>query len=297
MKIMKTCLLAGSLLVSPAFAAAAENIDERRNMPADGTVTVSNVAGEISITTWDRNEIHLTGDLGNGSELEIKESSKGIQIEVISRDRDHFGFGDRYDETDLELVIPAGASIVASGISADITITGSRGESVAAESVSGDVDVEARVQRIELSSVSGDVEFEGSSSRSWVESVSGDIELRGVSGEVSVSLVSGDLDLDSSPVSRGKFESVSGTLNLSLSVAEGGRLTVESMSGDVILSLPGEQSGEFSAQTFSGDIRSKFGEAKQESHGPGSHLKHVSGDSGSVIRVETFSGDIRIGHK
>ena len=47
----------------------------------------------------------------------------------------------------------------------------------------------------------------------------------------------------------------------------------------------------------SGDIESDFGQAKQDSLGPGSHLKHVSGDAGTVIRVESFSGDIQIGRK
>jgi hypothetical protein len=69
------------------------------------------------------------------------------------------------------------------------------------------------------------------------------------------------------------------------------------MNGDVDLFLPESQTGAFNAQSFSGDISSYFGEVKNESFGPGSHLKHVSGDSGTVFRVETFSGDIHIGHK
>ena len=69
------------------------------------------------------------------------------------------------------------------------------------------------------------------------------------------------------------------------------------MSGDVTLVLPKSQTGEFNIQSFSGDISTDFGEVKHESFGPGSHLKHVSGNSGTTIRVESFSGDIHIGHK
>ena len=69
------------------------------------------------------------------------------------------------------------------------------------------------------------------------------------------------------------------------------------MSGDVTLKLPESQSAEFSAQSFSGDIDSRFGQAKNEKFGPGSQLKYSAGNSGTVIRVESFSGDIDIGHK
>ena len=276
----------------PALALAGGQIEERRAMAADGTVTVSNVAGDISVSTWDRAEVLMTAELGNNQEVEVTETSQGVRFEVVNT-----GDDDDYDETDIEVVVPEGASIVAEGVSSDITIEGSRGESVSAESVSGDVSVEAEISRVDLSTVSGDVEFEGSAVRATVESVSGDIDMEGITGEVSISTVSGDVSLEAGKLSRGQFETVSGTLELKLSVAEGGKITVESMNGDVLLTLPEGQDAEFRAQTFSGDIESAWGAVKHESFGPGSHLKHVSGQSGTLIRVESFSGDIHIGHK
>ncbi len=270
----------------------ADELDETRSVAADATVSVNNVAGEINITTWDKNEIHLTGTLGNNQELEITENAQGIQIEV--RHLEHSG---HFDESELHLVIPRGASVVADAISADISILRCEGASVSAESVSGDVIVEANTGRVDISSVSGDLEFKGSSSRTTAESVSGDINLEGISGEITVSTVSGDAYLVAGMVSLGKFESVSGSLELQLEAEDGGRLTVESMSGDVDLLLPKSQSGEFNAQSFSGDISTDFGQVVHESFGPGSHLKHVLGNSGTTIRVESFSGDIHIGHK
>jgi DUF4097 and DUF4098 domain-containing protein YvlB len=286
----KPWILALGLL--PALAFAQEQIEERRAIDADGTVTVSNISGEISISTWDRAEVLLTADLGTNQELEVTETSLGVRFEVINTEDD-----DDYDEAELELVVPSGASIVAEGVSSDITIEDGGGESVTVETVSGDVTVAAEISRVDLSSVSGDVEFEGSAVRAAVESVSGDIDMHGISGEVSISTVSGDAFLEAGELSRGQFETVSGTMELELAVADGGKLTVESMNGDVLLTLPAGQEAEFSAQTFSGDIESAWGDVKNESFGPGSHLKHVSGKSGTVIRVESFSGDIHIGHK
>ena len=291
MKTIRLTALFGLLLILP-FMAMAEDVSETRAVAADGNVSVSNIAGEIIITVWDKNEAQLTGTLGTNLRLEITENSNGVRFDVI-----HIEDSDEYDESDLELVVPRNASIVADGVSSDISIEGSSGASVTAESVSGDVEVSATVARAEFSTVSGDLDFEGTASRVSAETVSGDIEIEGVSGEISMSTVSGDVELLAGAVSQGKFETVSGSLDLSLSVADGGRLTVEGMNGDVVLLLPASQSGEINAQTFSGDIDSDFGTTKSESFGPGSHLKHLSGDSGSSIRVETFSGDIHIGHK
>jgi len=274
------------------FNVVADKVDETRPVAADASISVHNVAGEINVTTWDKNEIHLTGMLGTNLELEITETTQGIQIEVR-----HEKQSGHFDESELHLVIPRGASIVAEAISADISILGSEGKSLSAESVSGDVTVKANPGRVDISSVSGDVDFEGSSSRTVAESVSGDIDLAGISGEVTVSTVSGDTYLLAGTVSLGRFDSVSGSLELNLTAEDGGRLTVESMSGDVTIVLPKSQTGEFNVQSFSGDISTDFGQVTQESHGPGSHLKHVSGNSGTTIRVDSFSGDIHIGHK
>lgn len=280
---------ASVLLCMPALATT---VDVTRSIKPDGTVSVNNVAGEITITTWERNEVHVTGALGNKLELIISETSQGVQFEVKRIDEDN-----RFDESRLELKVPTQASVVAEGVSSNITLTGSRGASIRAETVSGDVDVEAETNRADLRSVSGDVKFKGSTPRVSAESVSGDVFLSGVNGEVKVVTVSGDATLTADEVSIGKFETVSGSLKLGLSVSGGGRVTVESMSGDVDLKLPSNQQGEFNAQSFSGRISSKFGEVKNEKYGPGSHLKHVSGANGAVIRTESFSGDIRIGHK
>ncbi|MEJ2534762.1 MAG: DUF4097 family beta strand repeat-containing protein [Gammaproteobacteria bacterium] len=288
MNIRALCL-AGAFF--PALALAATPIDERRDLAPGETVTVVNVSGEIEISAWDRPEVRVTGSLGADSKLNISDSGRGLRIEVETEDSSGWG---GVEDTELRLQVPADASLSASGVSADVRITGSRGESVFAESVSGDVDVRADCLRLELKSVSGDLDFAGSAARTSAEAVSGDVTLVGVDDDLEVSLVSGDLELDAGVLRRGRFESVSGTLDLRLAMADDGRVTVESMSGDVRLALPADQSGEFRAQSFSGDIRSDFGEAERAERGPGVTLEHVAGAAGASLQVESFSGDIHM---
>jgi len=274
----------------PISGIAGEDIDRTVEMPADGLVQVENLAGSIEFSTWDKAEVQIRGDAGDDvEEVEITTTSNSVQIRV--RNRKDSG---NVDETDLYLRIPETASIEADSVSADISVSGSQGENILLNTVSGDIEVDASPAELEVHSVSGDVEYEGSVNRSSVETVSGEIVLIGATGEVSVSTVSGDASLEAGEVSRGKFESVSGDLTLTLSVADDGRLSCDSMSGDVKLRLPASQKAEFTAQSYSGSLNSEFGKSTRVSRGPGVMLQHREGDNGTQIRLETFSGDISI---
>jgi DUF4097 and DUF4098 domain-containing protein YvlB len=270
--------------------AAGEEIDQTLSMPVDGLVSVENVAGTVEFVAWDRAEVQIRGEAGSSvEEVEINSTSTGVEVRIINRKGER-----RIDGTELYLRVPESASLEAETVSADISASGSRGENIILRTVSGDLEVDASPQRMELKSVSGDVEFEGSVPRTNIETVSGEIVVVGAHGEISASTVSGDLSLEAGEVNRGRFEVVSGDLVLSLSVADDGRLTCDSMSGDVRLSLPADQQGNFVAQSLSGGIHSDFGKTSRVSKGPGMILEHQEGRSGAKIRAETFSGDISI---
>ena len=292
-----TVSLAGPVLTWPALALlfplsglSGQNLDETRDMAADGHVLVENMVGSVEVTVWNKAKIEIKGNLGDDVEkVEISATDNGIQIRVRNQRKRR-----DIDDTDLYLRVPLGASIEVETISADIDVNGSAGESIVLSTVSGDVEVEASPRRLEIQSVSGEVEFAGSVSRSSVETVSGDITLRGVRGEIEISTISGDVSLIAEEVDRGRFESVSGDMKLDLTISDNGRLVSASMSGDLVLRLPEAQQAGFVIQTYSGDIRSDFGESVKVSKGPGSVLKYHEGNNGALIRLESFSGDIHI---
>ena len=279
------------LMLASSSAFAGESVDERWDINADASISIENIAGSIEIQGWDRNEARLTGKLGNSvDELEISASDSMLQISVANRNQRNV------DSTDLKLMVPNGASIDASAVSADITVSGMDNEKLTADSVSGDVDVSASSHRVLIESVSGDVEFDGRTERISAESVSGDLNLTGISGEISATTVSGDMDLKAGLIDSGKLETVSGDITTVAEISSNGRLTAESMSGDVTIMLPASQAGVFKAQSFSGRISTDFGSVDRAKHGPGSHLKYTAGDSGAEVRVESFSGNIKLKH-
>ena len=278
------------VLMLPALAAAAEDIDSTHEIPADGLVQVENVAGSVEFSVWDRNEVQVRGRVGDDvEEVDIESTGRGLRV-VVRNEKN----ARNIDPTHLHLKVPIGASIDAEGVSADLTISGSKGESLRFSTVSGDVEVDAETGRVELSSVSGDVEFDGLAERVMAESVSGDVVLLGVEGEVEAKTVSGDVTMEAGQIARGRFETVSGEIVLELELASGGRLTCDAMSGDIKLKLPGSQEAGFTAQSFSGSIHSDFGKATSVSKGPGTMLKAQIGEDDARIRLETFSGDISI---
>jgi hypothetical protein len=280
---------AALLMIACVPVLAGQSVDETWDIDANAAISIENIAGKIEIVGWKRPQAHLTGKLGDSvDELEITVTDSMLKINVSNRNSRNI------DSTLLMLMVPQGANIDASAVSADINVTGLDNDKLTASSVSGDVDVEITSKRVSIESVSGDVNFAGETGRITAESVSGDIELSGVSGEISSSTVSGDMDLQAGLIESGRLETVSGDMSFTGELSDNARLTAESMSGDVTINLPADQSGLFKSESFSGRINSDFGSVGHEKHGPGSHLKYVAGNGGAEIRVESFSGNIRL---
>ncbi len=291
MKVVNLKISAVLLMLASACAVAGQSVDKSWDIDANANISIENVAGSIEISGWDRNEAHLTGELGNSvEELQINATGAALQISVINRNQRNV------DSTELKLMVPKGASIDVSAVSADIDISGLDNEKLTANSVSGNVEVTALSRRVSIESVSGDLAFSGETARISAETVSGDMNLSGVSGEIEATTVSGDMELQAGMVNSVKLETVSGDMTAVVEVSGNGKLSAESMSGDVTILLPASQAGLFKAQSFSGRISTNFGSVEQAKHGPGSHLKHLAGNSGAEVRVESFSGNIKLNH-
>ncbi len=291
MKVGYLKITAALLMLACVPALAGQSVDESWDIDANASISIENIAGTIEIKGWSRNEARLTGELGNSvEELEISASNSSLKINVANRHTRNI------DNTYLKLMVPEGASVDATAVSADIGVSGLINERLTASSVSGDVKVDVTSKRVSIESVSGDVEFSGQTERISAESVSGDIDLSDISGEIAATTVSGDMELQAGFIESAKLETVSGDITVVGAIADNGKLTAESMSGDVIINLPADQSGLFKAESFSGRISTAFGSVNHAKHGPGSHLKYVTGSGGAEVRVESFSGDIKLRH-
>jgi len=286
-------------LIAGASALAATPINETRPLSANGSVSIENLKGRVSVRTWDRPEVRVAGRLGEGVEkLEIEGGGDRLSIVVRYPQRSGwFGWGSGKGEpTELEVTIPAAAGLKVGTVSADIEVTGTGGQRLALESVSGDITVRgARSGEASFETVSGDVDAELDSRSTSAETVSGDLRLRGlIDGRVELESVSGDLGLKAGTVERLDVSSVSGDADLQLALAPSARVAAETLSGNLTLRLPADASGRIQAESFSGSIRSPVGQVVTEKYGPGSSLQGTLGEGSADLRLESFSGDIRI---
>ena len=289
----KTTVMLMSLVLIAGMAWAEKPVDETRPADADARISVDIISGSIRVTGWDRDEIQITGSIGDDvDELEISGSGRSISIDLDVPD----SWGRRRREIDahLEISVPTSARLTAETVSADITVTEVDG-TVELASVSGGINLEGRPSRADVETVSGSIRVDGDQTAISAESVSGDVELSGVAETVEAASVSGNIEVSAKEIERATFESVSGDLEFSGGLTAKARLHAEAHSGNVTLQLPANTSATWEVETFSGNVTNEFGPGAERSskHGPGKWLKFTTGSGEARITVDSFSGNVR----
>jgi DUF4097 and DUF4098 domain-containing protein YvlB len=285
-------LAAGTL---PGSAWAGSPINKRTAADPKGTVEVSNVAGTVTVTGWDRNEVEVTGELGDGTEkLEFTKSDRLTRVRVVVPHRSY-----NVDDTELVVKVPAGSVLSINTVSADVAVHGVRGAQ-RLQTVSGDVRTEAGGDDVECRTVSGDVVINGSGTGRKglvsITTVSGDASATKVAGEVNGNTVSGTFVIGVGEVTRSRLRSTSGDLGLTGQLGADARLDIESISGDVRVDLVGATSGQYDISSFNGEIRNCFGpkSMRTDEYAPGRELRFQEGDGTARIRIKTLNGDIGV---
>lgn len=288
--------VAFALLAATPAVLAGTPINERKPADAAGHVEISNTAGSVVVTGWPRNEVEVTGTLGDGVErLEFAQSGQLTRVKVILPNR-----SSRVESTSLVVKVPAASSLFVNTVSADVRSHGVRG-SQRLQSVSGDIDTEAAAEDVECKTVSGNVTVNGTGQRGLltVTTVSGDATLARVAGEVNGNTVSGNFAISAGDTSRSRLRSTSGDLGLKGRLDADARIDFESISGDVRLDLAPPVGAEFEVTSFNGEIRNCFGPkpVRTSEYAPGTELRFREGQGTARVRIKTLNGDIGICNK
>jgi DUF4097 and DUF4098 domain-containing protein YvlB len=250
------------------------------------------------VTAWDRNEVQVSGRLGDGAKpLAITGSNGDLEIKVEPQGGSgwfNWGGDSKMAPTTLELHVPKAASLDVDVISAPLVIDGMDGGSIQVNTVSGKARINARTPSLKVDSVSGGIEQAGHAEQAALQTVSGEILAPALGRDVELQTISGRIQANGGPWQKLTLSTVSGDVQLIGSLAAGGSIGIDSMSGDVQLQLPANTSASLHASSFSGDLRSDFGTPKEPEHGPGSSLDVRLGAGAGKINIETFSGDLRV---
>jgi len=293
MTMKRTSLVLLTIAMTANLAWASQQVDETRDADSDARIDVDIISGSINVVGWDRNQVQITGTIGDDVEaLEVSGSGRSISIDLDVPD----SWGRRHREIDasLQISIPVGAQLTVETVSAEITVDDVTG-AVELGSVSGQIKVAGSPSRADVETVSGDIRVDGNQTAISAESVSGDVELTGAVETVEAASVSGDIEVSATQIQRATFESVSGDLEFSGGLTANARLHAEAHSGNVTLVLPGDTSATWEVETFSGNVTNEFGPGPKRSseHGPGKWLKFTTGAGDARITVDSFSGNVR----
>jgi DUF4097 and DUF4098 domain-containing protein YvlB len=274
------------------FASDERTFDKTVAAQPHGVVDISNVAGEIQVTGWDRQEVSVHGELGEQVErVDVSVEGGRTLIKVVLPNHTN-GHG----EAELRIQVPRESEVDVSAVSADIKVSGVQGVE-RLNSVSGDITGELGNADAEVKTVSGEIRLKGHGSPAHlrVNSVSGDVRVEHGAGDFEGSTVSGSLGVTLDSAHSLRARTTSGDMRLEAKLARGANVEATSVSGDVSLRGPAEDGYSYEVSSFSGDITNCFDvQAEHGKYMPGSRLQGSRGQGAGNVRIKTMSGDVQI---
>ena len=233
------------------------------------TVTLCVASGILNVRGWDKNEVHVRSlDAAQIDFRRIdrpKDSSKPatrVDVMVFNKSGISNLKLDCQALADVEMDVPAGATVQVQTGDGDITIAGVSG--AYAGSQNGDITIERATKLVEAGSVGGSIFLKDSSGRIFLNSAGGGVEVVNVrpateEDTFEVGTVSGDIHLDRVSNPKVLAKTVNGAVMMTGPLAKKGYYGFTNVTGDVVLALPHDASFQLNAKVSEKhDILSDF---------------------------------------
>ena len=250
----------------------------------NGSFSLANVAGNINVNSWDKEEVKMiaTKSISSWGTDDPEELLNKIEIEITSHQK-NLKIHTRYPvlswvknaRVDYQLWIPEAAS-------------------VQLESVSGTIQMGNHLNRVYAKTVSGNIKLNNIKGNTEVKTVSGKVSARQIKGDIKASSVSGNLIFRDCEGMFSDLHSTSGDIEAELVTLEknASGMSLTTVSGDINLYLPDDASFNLYIKTVSGEINTKF-KVLVESVKKNQLVGEV-GAGGFDIELRTVSGDISL---
>lgn len=288
--LYRTSTLPWMLFALLGSTAQAASFSKQLPLGSGGRVNISNVAGSVIITTWERREVDVQGELGEDVQrVDMLPVGSGVDIKVVLKRSDR-----REGHAQLRIRVPADAQVEAATVSATLTATGLQGRT-RLRTISADLRCEMPGGDVEATSVSGRIQIVGGNARARirVSAVSGAVQVERGMGDLDVHATSGRIDLDLADADHVDASAVSGGIRVRGTISSRGNLELDSVSGRISVALA-SPNYRFEASSYSGRVSSCFGGEAVRSSSRGSRLEGSRGNGGGLVDASSHSGSVEI---
>jgi len=280
-------MLTTAALALSAAVGLQQNTDTTFAVPAGARLSLSNHAGSIRVTSWDRNEMRVRAEHGSRDRVEVDVRGAVVRVKAERR----YGMP---SFVEYDITVPRTMAVDLDGVETAMTIEGVGGD-ISAGSVEGDITVRGAGGAVKIHSVDGDLAIGGGRGGIWAEGVDGSIQISGARGEITVETVDGDVTLENIESASVDAGTVDGTIMYQGTIQDGGRYRMTSHDGDIVVAAAPGLNATISIATFEGSFEADPAFRVQlTSARPGRRFSFTLGTGSARIELETFEGEIRL---
>ena len=245
-----------------------------------GSLVLSTSMGDITIRTWEKNEVAVSIDGLDAEELgRVSMSQSGTTVNITYRSRGHSGGSVLFGVS-----IPTEFNVEVSTSGGDIQVGGPLKGKVEGSTSGGNIRVgDISGGPVEMTTSGGDVTVGDLQCEGRIKTSGGDIRVGKVSSDLQVSTAGGDITVEEV---KKKFEAR--TAGGSITAGDvGGEARLSTAGGDVRV---GKVAGQATLSTAGGDIECKgaSGAVYAKTAGGDVRLKAITG----IIEAKTAGGEI-----
>lgn len=310
-----TAIASVGLLCITMAAEATEKVDKRLETSSSPHVEIEHVSGKARIIGWNKNEVYVSGELGDRTEaFTFEKEGDDVMIHVetnhkrLNRKEKDYDDGD-----DLTIYVPEKSGVSYTAVNAGVQLT-SLADSVQVDVVNGDIDASEINGRVKLETVNGDIILKDIRGILHVETVNGDVEgshkgnelprIMTVNGNVKLATtspavefesVNGDAKLDLAEINSLSLTTVNGEIEASMALDSEADVEASSVGGTISLTMQKDVSARFELEAHAGgEIVNEITDDKQKSakYGPGKWLEFSVNKGSADVEMSTVHGEL-----
>ncbi len=282
---MKAIRLAAGLVIILSLAILAKaadsgDISKTFNVNKGGTLKVNLMLGDISIDTWNKNEVNVSisdVDESQRSLLNIYQSGNNVTVQ--------FNGSGSHGKSDVRVTVPSEYNLNLETNRGDVSLSNNIKGSLRIDTRSGDISLAGVSGDLKALTNGGDITLGTITGNANATTYGGDITTGNVNGSLSLTTMGGDIHTQNIS-DKANINTKGGTISLK---NIGGDLNAETNGGDVIAEDVG---GDAIISTMGGSINVKKVSGSAELKTNGGNITLLGASRSTSAR--TFGGNIKL---